>query len=231
MIRRLLRRLLPLYYIDEWRCLKVLAKDYGHFQSIKKGECIDAYGRPIPWYSYSAIEYLRQFDFSKYSVFEYGSGNSSLFWSERALNVISVEDDEAWYKKVKGKIRQNQSLLFRKSKNDYVNAINESGKKFDIVVIDGNHRPECARQLPNMISEDGIIVLDNSDWFKKTAKYIRENFDFIQIDFFGFVPINPYTTVTSIFVSRKVVLVPSEESQPAYAIGGLEHELPLEEDY
>lgn len=231
MTNRILRQLLPIYYFKELRCFKILANEYGHLQSIRKRECIDMAGHPIPWYSYPATEFLRQFDFTKCSIFEYGSGNSSLFWAERALSVVSIEDDEEWYKQVIGKIRNNQSLLYRKSKDDYINAIKESRSKHDIIIIDGNHRPECARQLPEKIKEDGIVILDNSDWFKKTAKYIRESLDFIQVDFFGFTPINIYTTTTSIFISRKVTLSPVGKSQPAYAIGGLKHDLPSDEDY
>ena len=33
----------------------------------------------MPWYTYPVIEYLQQFDFSKLTVFEYGSGNSSCY--------------------------------------------------------------------------------------------------------------------------------------------------------
>src|SRR5688572_10403591 len=50
-------------------------------------------GQPIPWYTYPAIEFIRQLDFSQSTVFEYGSGNSTMFWAASAARVISVEED------------------------------------------------------------------------------------------------------------------------------------------
>jgi len=232
MIKSVFLRLLPSRYVGQLKCFQILAKDYGQYQSMRKSECVDASGnQPIPWYTYPAIEYLRQFDFHECTVFEYGSGNSSLFWADRALSILSAEDNEEWYNKVKGEVRPNQNIVYRPLKKAYVNAIDESEEKFDIVVVDGNHRPECARQLLGAIKDDGIVILDNSDWFKKTAKYIRESLDFIQVDFHGFGPINSYTWTTSVFISRKAQLRPNKEMQPAFAVGGLQHSLTDDADY
>src|SRR5215213_3851569 len=57
---------------------------YGRFRSAGAGRSIDGHGTPIPWYSYPAIEYLKQLDFRDRTVFEFGSGNSTLFWAARA---------------------------------------------------------------------------------------------------------------------------------------------------
>ncbi len=231
MIGGILRRLMPSHYWGELMCLKILALDYGHWRSMKQKACIDAEGNPIPWYTYPAIEYLKQFDFSGMTVFEYGAGNSSHFWAARADRVFSVEDDESWYMKVLSEKRDNHHLMFRPNKEEYVAAILEPKERFDIVVIDGNHRPECARMLPEIIKENAMVILDNSDWFKQTAKYIREELDLIQVDFHGFGPINTYTWTTSLFISRSFTLVPANAIQPAFAIGGLAHSLSGSEDY
>ena len=231
MIGRILRRLMPSHYWCELMCLKILARDYGHWKSLKQKACIDAEGNPIPWYTYPAIEYLKQFDFSGMTVFEYGSGNSSHFWAERAGKVFSVEDDKSWYGKVLGEKHDNHHLMFRPNKEGYVAAILEPKERFDIVVIDGNHRPECARMLPEVLKENALVILDNSDWFKRTAKYIREELDLIQVDFHGFGPTNPFTTTTSLFFSRGISLKPLNNDLPEYAIGGLKHVLGYEEDF
>ena len=52
---------------------------YGHSLSRDSGKSIYKDGAPVPWYSYAAIEFLEQFDLSTKTVFEWGSGNSSLF--------------------------------------------------------------------------------------------------------------------------------------------------------
>ena len=56
----------------------ILARRYGQFETMKKWSCLDREGRPIPWYTYPAIEYLASLDLSGMKVLEYGSGNSSL---------------------------------------------------------------------------------------------------------------------------------------------------------
>ena len=58
---------------------------------------VDAAGKPIPWFTYPAIDYIRQLDLSEKTIFEWGAGFSTLFWSSRAKSVISVETDPLWY--------------------------------------------------------------------------------------------------------------------------------------
>ena len=209
----------------------ILASAYGQFKSIRKNEAILKDGSSIPWYTYPAIEYLNAIDFSGKSVFEFGSGNSSLFWASRAKSIVSVEDNEQWFNKVKESLGKNQKLVLRPSKAEYANVIHEFDEIYDVVVIDGNHRPECARACLEHVHEHGIVVLDNSDWYYKTAKYIRDTTGFIQIDFYGFGPINHYTWTTSIFISRSVNLLPMTNRQPVFSVGGLTHELINNEDY
>lgn len=46
-----------------------------------------------------------------------------------------------------------------------------------------------------------MLILDNSDWYPSTIKYLQKNLNWVQIDFHGFGPINSYTWTTSIFVN------------------------------
>ena len=51
-----------------------------------------------------------------------------------------------------------------------------------------------------------MIIFDNSDWYPNTIDFLRENLDWIEVDFHGFSPINDYTLTTSIFINRNVRL-------------------------
>lgn len=51
----------------------------------------------IPWYTYPMLEFLENLDFSQDSVFEYGSGASSIYWARKAKYVQSVEHDCHYY--------------------------------------------------------------------------------------------------------------------------------------
>lgn len=55
----------------------------------------------IPWMSFAAIDFLKEWLQKNMVVFEYGSGGSSLFIAERVQQLYSVDHDELWYNKVK----------------------------------------------------------------------------------------------------------------------------------
>ena len=74
-------------------------KEFAIERTINEKICIDRDGNPIPWYTYPAIEYLSQFDVTDKDVFEFGCGNSSLFWADRARLVTSIEDNPDWFAK------------------------------------------------------------------------------------------------------------------------------------
>jgi precorrin-6B methylase 2 len=184
------------------KCLKVLEIDYGHTYSVKEKAAIDKQGNPIPWFTYPAITYLKQLNFSNKLVFEYGSGNSTLFWGARAERVISVEHQEQWYQKMEKIISKNTELKLIKD-SSYPQAISKYDEDFDAIVIDGagQYRYDCAVEAIKKLKSGGMIILDNSDWFVNTAKFLRES-NLIQVDMSGFAPINSYTHTTSLFLSR-----------------------------
>src|SRR5438874_12120928 len=54
----------------------------------------------IPWFSYAAIDFLDGFVEPHMTIFEYGSGGSTLFFAQRARSVYSVEDNSKWFELV-----------------------------------------------------------------------------------------------------------------------------------
>src|SRR6478672_6746984 len=83
---------------------------YGFNLTQQQQKPVNKNGDPIPWYTYPAIEYLEQFDFRKKNIFEWGSGNSSLYFSKKANKVTSIEHDKNWYDIVSTQLQQNQKL-------------------------------------------------------------------------------------------------------------------------
>lgn len=200
MLARLLSKLIP-GFVVMWGNFKILAFRHGQWRSVRCRMAVDIKGNPIPWYTYPAIEYLNNFDFTQCDVFEFGSGNSSLYWSSRSKSVVSVEDNQAWYEIVNKNKRNNQTLIHRSNETGYISALTERDSHFDIIVIDGNHRVSCTIAAMKKIKPDGMVLLDNSDRVieKECGKLLRDN-GFIQIDFCGFGPINGYCWSTSIFL-------------------------------
>ncbi|MDW8116783.1 MAG: hypothetical protein RMI92_10165 [Geminocystis sp.] len=205
--KKVIKKFIPSHVIAQLRNFYILAVEYGQYRTIKNWECVDKNGEPLPWYTYPAIEYLTTLDFSKSYVFEFGGGYSTAWWAKRAKFVMTVESNYDWYKKIKDKLsnHNNVKLFLCENKEDYVNSILRTKTVFDVVVIDGAWRGECAKMLDEAVLNirDGfMIILDNSDWYPKTTRYIRDKWDLIRVDFHGFSPINSYTLTTTIFFSR-----------------------------
>ncbi len=194
--------------------------DYGWLKAFKQGRPIDALGNPVPWITYPCIDFLKQLDFSEKSVFEWGSGQSTLFWSARAKSVVSIEAESKWYELLKRKKPSNCALFFvPREVEGYVKPIEEYPEGFDIIVIDGpgDFRPACAKAAIQHSKPGGIIILDNSDQSLISAQILRES-GRIQVDFTGFVPSNCYAQCTSIFFDRGYSFQPLNGIQPQRSV-------------
>ncbi len=199
---------------------RVLSEEFGHTRSAAEWACLDKDGAPIPWYTYSMIEYLRGLDFTGKRLFEYGSGYSTLFWSTRAEKIVSVEHDPEWHKKMADEMPSNVEYRLLSEKNSYVSSIREYPESFDIVIIDGVHREDCVAPALEKLKEDGLIILDNSDWYPGIANVLRMA-DLIEVDMHGFGPINTYTWTTSIFFHRTTKLKPARARMPLHCPGSV----------
>ncbi len=219
----LLRKLLPPALLTSLANYRILSQQYGHYRSAKEQQSIDRAGKPIPWYSYPMIEYLKQLDFSQKRIFEYGSGNSTHFWAERSRQVVAVEDDPAWFAKLEHSLPTHVDYRLVPDKTGYIQSIENAPGPFDLIVIDGSHRFDCAQFARQHLSATGMIILDNADWFPKTTAFLRST-DLIEIDMAGFNPINGYVTTTSLFMTRQVDLKPIGPDQPQHITGGIVHD-------
>lgn len=72
---------------------------------------------------------------------------------------------------------------------------------FDVIVVDGMARCLCAFIAADYISDQGIIILDNSDRWQYNAahQYLIDQKGFNRVDFHGLGPVNTYGWTTSIF--------------------------------
>lgn len=210
-----------LKFIEMWQ------KDFAIERTIDEKICIDRDGNPIPWYTYPAIEYLSQLDYSQKEIFEFGCGNSSLFWANRAQFVTSIEDNTVWYEKWKKEFhKDNLDIRWRDEGEDYYNAVFEDKKKYDVIIIDGKRRADCAQTAIKALNSGGLIILDDSDRINTSLEYRNavsalKSADLLQVDFYGFCPMNNYTKTTSLFFSRNFNFVSKYEVQPINGLGNL----------
>jgi len=198
MLGGLFHRLLPVFARGRENA-RILAYGHGQARSIRALRSVDGSGNPLPWYTYPAIEYLSQFDWRSASIFEFGAGYSSFFWAARAARVEAVESDPRWHAELSVNPVPRLTIHLRTEKEPYLSCLSEQGIGFDLIVIDGRWRRSCARLAPGHLSEGGIIVMDNTDWYPHTVRDLRAA-GFWQVDFSGFGPVNGFTWTTSIFL-------------------------------
>jgi hypothetical protein len=178
-------------------------KDMGWIESRKTKLPVDRFGNAIPWITFPSLAFLNDRVKEDMQVFEYGSGNSTLWFSQRVGKVISVEHDGEWYATMKDLVasHSNVDYLLRGRANDlYAETIKEVGDLFDIIVLDGRDRVKCCLNSVKYLKSDGIIIWDNSDRIKYLDGYTYLNaMGFKRLDFYGLGPINPNSWCTSIF--------------------------------
>jgi hypothetical protein len=217
-VRWLAGKIAPGHDPNGLACLQILERRYGYASSSRTNAPVDGNENPTPWYTYPAIAYLSQLDFSESAVFEYGAGNSTLWWGARGRRVVSVESARDWAWKVS---RQADALpveiVEASGRDEYVMALDGV---FEVIVVDGDWRGACAERAVTALAPGGLIVLDNADWYPDTCAMLRAT-NLIQVDFSGFGPVNPYTWTTSLFLHRDFRLRPVGERQPVPAVGSL----------
>ena len=108
----------------------------------------------------------------------------------------------------------------------YEQAIFEEDDKYDVIVIDGKRRAQCAIAAVQKLADGGLIILDDSDRINTSVEYVEaveclKKADLIQIDFYGFCPMNNYTKTTSLFISRNFNFKSLYKVQPINGIGNL----------
>lgn len=209
------------------KAIEMLQKEFALERSIDEKVCVDRDGNPIPWYTFPAIEYLSQFDYSDKKIFEFGCGNSSLFWASQAKQVISIEDNPKWFEKWQAEFKaDNLDIRWRDEGEGYENAIFEQEDKFDVIVVDGKRRADCCKTAVQKVADGGMIILDDSDRINTSLEYVKSvevlrAADLIQVDFYGFCPMNNYTKTTSLFLRRDFNFESKYEVQPINGWGNL----------
>jgi hypothetical protein len=172
----------------------------GWFDSFYCNMAVDRARQAIPWLTYPAIAFLETRLHQEMTLFEYGSGNSTIWWASHVARVVSCEHDMAWYEKMKPELPVNVDYVFADLTGGYADVINQHNGEFDVVVIDGRERVECARNSLGALKPDGVIVWDNTDRDRYQPGYdFLRDAAFRQIDFHGMSPIIAAPSCTSVF--------------------------------
>ena len=122
-----------------------------------------------PWITFPAIEAIRKLLQPQFLVFEYGSGGSTLFWSNYVKKVVSVEHEEEWYR------RMEKEIVVQQVKN------------IDYHYIPAGIDPQFEQKKPSnpgdYISDDARFAGYNFESYVKLIdQYPDEYFDLVMVD-------------------------------------------------
>ncbi|MCO5249231.1 MAG: class I SAM-dependent methyltransferase [Chitinophagales bacterium] len=180
----------------------------GWIQSYITKNAVDIENRPIPWLTYPFLDLINGRLDKSMSLFEYGSGNSTLYFSQHLGKVCSIEYDKVWFDKIKSQIADNVNIKYVDLEGDsYENAILNQNESFDIILIDGRKRVKCLKNAVGKLSERGVLILDDSE----RSKY-KEGIDYILDQEFKHLPLSGiaigsiHGKCTSIFYRKDNVL-------------------------
>lgn len=199
------------YFLTHPQALKMILSfresgylyEEGWFRSLEEKKPVDKDGNPIPWFTYPAIEFLKERLNKDMIAFEYGCGNSTLFFSERIKEIVSIETDRDWYNKIKFKLKSNCNLIFYDNNSadyNYPEAIKQFNKIFDVIIVDAIERNEVIKIAADYLSNSGVLILDNSDVedYKIGIEYLMAK-GFKKLDFWGIQAAYINRTCTTIF--------------------------------
>lgn len=199
-------------------CCNVLRYGHGFVASTNASEPKDVHGNWIPLFTYPCIEYLRQFDLREKRVFEWGSGASTLYWSQHAKSVTSIENNPQWFEAM-SRMKNEKVRLILEEADRFPFRIRDDADNFDVIVIDSyGYRYDCAAEATSKLAPGGIIILDNSDWHPATAGLLKKS-GLIQVDFSGFKVTESHASTTSVFLHRHFDFPTLQPRQPAYCVG------------
>lgn len=117
----------------------------GLYQSLRLvGKPHDQLKNPVPWFSTTAVEHLKRMVREGMRILEWGSGSGTVWFDQNGCRTISIEHDPEWFGLVRGYVSEQTELRLVELTKLYHRPVQDI-LEFDIVVIDGRMRPECAQ--------------------------------------------------------------------------------------
>ena len=184
------------------------------------------------------IKFIESFLSKDKDFLEFGSGGSTFYFADKVKNLISIEHDEYWCSQMTQKLNEKQvknaEILFAAPTsqwvssefpwnfrsvefNSYIKAPeyirrNFPDFKFDVVLLDGRARVECAKFIYPYLTDDAVVIMHDYidrhryyailDWYEeidsvKTGKSAlavkRKNSEHIMNKFFKGFPDEIFT--------------------------------------
>lgn len=173
----------------------------GWFKSFRKKSVIDRNNNPIPWWTYSFIEFISERINNDLRVFEFGCGYSTIWLSNRVKEVIAFEDYPKWADSISKRINPNSKIIGVESISAYNNYSLHITGDFDVLIIDNlGNRIDCAMKNLCHLNDNGVVIWDNTDcpdW--QEIKVLMGKNGFKELSFTGMVAQELNQSKTTLF--------------------------------
>ncbi len=122
--------------------------------------------RSEPWVTAGAMTFLEEFvvRVPDADVLEFGSGGSTIWFSTRVGSLLSFEHDPGWAQAIRTALIDVPNVDLRLLERPYFNHIFDfKDDSFDLVLVDGRDRVECARLAKRVLRPGGIMMVDDTN--------------------------------------------------------------------
>jgi hypothetical protein len=183
--------------------VELMLQNVGYSNSIKNGILQDENGDIIPWYCYSMVNFLKEkLQDSNIKIFEYGAGFSTLFYAKRSNTVISSETStecKTWTEDSLKSLNLTAKITIE-DQDSFAESIEKHAIKFDLIIVDSIVRNECVNYATRNISDNGVILLDNSErsGYKKSFELMK-SIGYKNLTFKGLKPFSQKFASSTIF--------------------------------
>ena len=99
-------------------------------------------------------------------VLEFGSGRSTIWFAKIVKEIITHENSLAWFYFVTESANQEGLQNIRLIFDSKYWSLGDWGKAFDLILIDGKKRLQCAMRSIPFLKSGGYVVLDNAEFRK-----------------------------------------------------------------
>jgi hypothetical protein len=123
----------------------------------------------VPWITFDCTRWLDKRLSNDLKVFEYGSGGSTLYFSKKTGQVVSVEHDDKWFARVAEALKQNN--------------IDNCDQRLVKPVLRENVREDLADDPDNYLSSSpDYAAYDFENYCRSIDQFPDRSFDIIFID-------------------------------------------------
>ena len=140
--------------------------------SFLNGFSVDENNQPIPWFSYKAIDFIKNFIQKNHRICEYGCGASTLFFSQQVQCLVGLETDPIWLKIIEQKIIEQDFKYDQKLQSLQLNNTPKLSEKFYKNFF------RNSQQINLYLNENAM----QDDDYQNFCNYFLEKFDIIIID-------------------------------------------------